>query len=98
MNFLGIRYLFFHPNILFCTTSRLVDEAVSKAKGGHYQIACAAAFEGVHNCPCDTGINHPNQYFEESRNVSARNSEGNTGMDIDPPSTPISRVFQGGRG
>lgn len=38
-----------------------VQEAVSKAQGGHYQLACAAAWEGAHGCSCDTGINHPNQ-------------------------------------
>ena len=38
-----------------------VSEVVNKAKGGHYQLACAAAFEGAHRCDCDTGINHPNQ-------------------------------------
>ena len=38
-----------------------VHEAVTKAKGGHFQLACAAAFEGAHHCDCDTGINHPNQ-------------------------------------
>lgn len=34
---------------------------MAKAKSGHYQLACAMAFEGVHGCACDTGINHPNQ-------------------------------------
>lgn len=32
------------------------------------QLACAATFEGVHGCQCD-GINHPNQYFEQSQKV-----------------------------
>lgn len=38
-----------------------VNEAVAKARGGHFQLACAAAWEGMHRCECDTGINHPNQ-------------------------------------
>jgi hypothetical protein len=37
------------------------EEAVAKARSGHYQLACHAVFEGRHGCPCDTGINHPNQ-------------------------------------
>lgn len=42
-----------------CDPSK-VDEVVGKAKGGHYQIACACAFEGTHNnAPLDSGINHP---------------------------------------
>ena len=35
--------------------------AATKARDGHYQLACAAAFEGSHGCECDSGINHPNQ-------------------------------------
>lgn len=47
-----------------------LEEAVSKARGGHFQLACGAAFAGAHNgCHCDTGINHPNQYYQESRKV-----------------------------
>lgn len=38
-----------------------IDEACSKAAAGHYQLACAAAWEGKHGCACETGINHPNQ-------------------------------------
>ena len=38
------------------------EEAAAKAKAGHYQLACAAAWEGQHGgCSCDSGINHPNQ-------------------------------------
>ena len=42
-------------------TSGKVEEAMNRAKGGHFQLACASAWEGVHRCHCDTGINHPNQ-------------------------------------
>lgn len=38
-----------------------IEEACNKAKAGHFQLACAAAWEGKHGCACDTGINHPNQ-------------------------------------
>lgn len=44
-----------------------IDQAVSKAKAGHYQLACATMWEGMHGCSCDSGINHPNQYYDESR-------------------------------
>ena len=50
-----------------------VQEAVSKAQGGHFQLACAAAWEGAHGCSCDTGINHPNQVYA-SRGVPLRAS------------------------
>lgn len=38
-----------------------VEEAVLKAAAGHFQLACASAWEGKHSCACDSGINHPNQ-------------------------------------
>ena len=44
-----------------CYHVPVVNEAVAKAKAGHFQLACAAAWEGQHSCSCDTGINHPNQ-------------------------------------
>ena len=41
---------------------QFVNEAVTKAKSGHFQLACAVTFEGQHGgCACETGINHPNQ-------------------------------------
>lgn len=40
---------------------RTVDEAVTKAKGHHYQLACTAVFQGQHSCICESGISHPNQ-------------------------------------
>jgi DNA primase large subunit len=52
------------------------EEAVGKARAGHFQLACAAAWEGKMGCACDTGINHPNQYYEESRKVLAPGEGG----------------------
>lgn len=46
----------------------IVNEAVAKAKAGHFQIACGITFEGQHaGCACDTGINHPNQVRIDSK-------------------------------
>lgn len=42
---------------------------MSLVKNGHYQIACTKYFEHAHLQPPTTTINHPNQYFEESRNL-----------------------------
>ncbi|KAG2428010.1 hypothetical protein HXX76_011996 [Chlamydomonas incerta] len=51
---------------------RKVEEAVAKARDGHYQLACAAAFEGVHRVPeMDVGISAPLQYYAESRRMCA---------------------------
>ncbi|GIL80523.1 hypothetical protein Vretimale_16045 [Volvox reticuliferus] len=49
---------------------RKIEEAVSKARDGHYQLACAAAFEGIHRVPeLDVGISAPLQYYAESRRI-----------------------------
>ncbi len=48
------------PSIPQVTPAK-VDEACAKAKAGHFQLACAAVWEGKHGCSCETGINHPNQ-------------------------------------
>ena len=40
-----------------------VQDAVAKARGGHFQLACMAAWEGAHGRMCDTGVNHPNQVW-----------------------------------
>ncbi|GLC39296.1 hypothetical protein PLESTB_001574700 [Pleodorina starrii] len=51
---------------------RKIEEAVSKARDGHYQLACASAFEGVHRVPeMDVGISAPLQYYAESRRICA---------------------------
>lgn len=52
-----------------------VETAVTKAGAGHYQLACAAVWEGKHGCACTSGITHPNQYYEESRRVLAEKQE-----------------------
>ena len=44
-----------------------VAEVLDKVRGKHYQLACGAAFAGVHGCECEAGVQHPNQYFSESR-------------------------------
>ena len=49
------------PALLAQVAPAKIEEACSKAKGGHYQLACAAVWEGKHGCACESGINHPNQ-------------------------------------
>ncbi|KAK3252142.1 hypothetical protein CYMTET_38547 [Cymbomonas tetramitiformis] len=49
--------------------NKAMDEVLDKVRNQHYQLACQSTFEGTHNCSCDVGINHPNQYFKESRKV-----------------------------
>ena len=35
------------------------DEVVAKSKAGHFQLACALAFEAIHHAPHEIGINRP---------------------------------------
>lgn len=51
---------------------RATEEALRKAREGHYQLACACAFEGMHKgAAADVGISQPLQYYAESRRVWA---------------------------
>ncbi|KOB78154.1 DNA primase large subunit [Operophtera brumata] len=46
-----------------------VNDIVDMAKKGHFQIACSRYFDAVHNSDLGLGINHPNQFFEESQKI-----------------------------
>lgn len=48
-------------------SAHVVADVMNKVKGQHYQLACGAVFEGVNGTACEAGIQHPNQYVEESR-------------------------------
>ncbi|KOM31527.1 hypothetical protein LR48_Vigan01g108200 [Vigna angularis] len=49
--------------------SRAMEDVIDKARNRHYQLACTLTFEALHGMPCDAGINHPNQYFSDSRKI-----------------------------
>jgi len=44
-----------------------VQDVVSYASKGHFQLACGRYFETVHETKLDEGITHPNAYFEYSQ-------------------------------
>ncbi|XP_039764600.1 DNA primase large subunit [Pararge aegeria] len=46
-----------------------VNDILDVTKKGHFQIACSKYFDTVHNTGLDLGINHPNQFFEESQKL-----------------------------
>ncbi|KAJ4884152.1 putative DNA primase large subunit [Raphanus sativus] len=50
-------------------SSRGMEDVMDKVRNKHYQLACTLTFEAVYGTSCDTGINHPNQYFEESQKI-----------------------------
>lgn len=43
-----------------------VEDIVDAATKGHFQIACGKYFQYTHGQENKNGINHPNQYFEDS--------------------------------
>ncbi|PON54961.1 DNA primase large subunit/archaeal [Trema orientale] len=49
--------------------SRGVEDVMDKVQNRHYQLACTLTFEAVHGSSCDSGINHPNQYFSDSQKI-----------------------------
>ncbi|KAF8100031.1 hypothetical protein N665_0232s0006 [Sinapis alba] len=50
-------------------SSRGMEDVMDKVRNKHYQLACTMTFEAVYGTSCDAGINHPNQYFEESQKI-----------------------------
>jgi len=67
-----------------------VNEIVDKAKGQHYQLACGMTFEATHEGKTiDAGVQHPNQYFSESRKALGY-SKGEEGEGIvSPEKVPV---------
>ncbi|KAJ7373806.1 hypothetical protein OS493_009128 [Desmophyllum pertusum] len=43
------------------------DEIMEFVKESHYQLACTRYYELTHGVTASSAINHPNQYFDESR-------------------------------
>ena len=51
-----------------------VKEIMEYVEKHHYQIACQKYFEWTHNkATVEGGVNHPNQYYEESQKVLSGN-------------------------
>lgn len=47
-----------------------MKEIMDLVEKHHFQIACQKYFEWTHgSMTVEGGVNHPNQYFEESRDV-----------------------------
>ncbi|XP_073277438.1 probable DNA primase large subunit [Primulina huaijiensis] len=49
--------------------NRAMEEVIDKVRNRHYQLACTLTFEAIHGELCDAGINHPNQYYSDSRKI-----------------------------
>ncbi|XP_064626555.1 DNA primase large subunit-like [Lineus longissimus] len=75
-----------------------VDQVIDLVKGGHYQVACARYFELTHiSEEQGLGINHPNQYFDESQRIlKGGKREVQSVQIVGTPKTP--RPSQGSQG
>ena len=49
--------------------SVVVQDIADLVSRQHYQIACQRYFEATHQTELDGGIQHPNQYFQESQKI-----------------------------
>lgn len=59
--------------------NRAVEDVMDKVRNRHYQLACTLTFEAVHGESCDQGINHPNQYYSDSKKImESRNNSKDT--------------------
>lgn len=57
-----------------------VSAVVARARQGHYQLACASTWEAVHGGKeLESGVNHPNQYFDASRRWAREEREKKEG-------------------
>jgi DNA primase large subunit len=48
-------------------------QVLELSKNNHYQLACAKVFELTHDVAAEEGINHPNQFYDLSRQCCSRN-------------------------
>lgn len=55
-------------------------------KDSHYQLACTRYYELTHGVMANSAINHPNQYFDESRQVTQKEQGGASTMGSATPS------------
>ncbi|CAG9464992.1 unnamed protein product [Pedinophyceae sp. YPF-701] len=68
-----------------------IEEAVQKAKDGHYQIACGKHFEGVHGVDVG-GIRHPNEFFDQAWALDHPDEADDPPANAAAPSTPAAAV------
>eukprot|EP00026_Physarum_polycephalum_P007912 Phypoly_transcript_07983.p1 GENE.Phypoly_transcript_07983~~Phypoly_transcript_07983.p1 ORF type:complete len:500 (+),score=82.21 Phypoly_transcript_07983:190-1500(+) len=74
-----------------CLSDGNINQVVSLAREGHFQLACARHFELLHPGATLLKLNHPNQYFVESQRYYAKTAiqkGGDTPMD--DSSSPVS--------
>lgn len=61
-----------------------VQEVISSCRKGQYTIACTKYFEITHRKTPKKGINNPNQYFDNSFEISSNSRNYSTKFKDDP--------------
>ena len=59
---------------------------------GWLQLACTLTFEAIHGSSCDSGVNHPNQYFSLSQKITQSKVSGRSVRSFFLSSDPETRV------
>lgn len=67
-----------------------VQEILNYSSKGHFQLACGKYFEIIHEKPLVAGINHPNQYFEQSQ-VLMGNRDTKKAAPVNPRKRPAGK-------
>ena len=47
----------------------MIQDIIDLVSRQHFQIACQRYFEATHSTELDGGIQHPNQYFQDSQKI-----------------------------
>lgn len=74
-----------------------VRDIVDKAKAQHYQLACGMTFEAVHGAQIESGVQHPNQYFQESRKALGFGDGEEDGAGSPEKAEPVTPGASGAR-
>ncbi|XP_077991437.1 DNA primase large subunit-like [Glandiceps talaboti] len=104
-DFHGCPFRHFDPNLLkqrlgsYGVSKEGITEIMGFVSGGHYQLACTKYFDLTHKLEdSGLGLNHPNQYFDESQKILNPTSHENKGdqsnsqKPMSQRSTPYSQI------
>lgn len=71
----------------------MIQDIVDLVSRQHFQIACQRYFEATHHAEVDGGIQHPNQYFQESQKIlNGDVKENRTASNKGANKVPTTRV------
>lgn len=77
--------------VAYGVASAVSTEIAELATKGHYQIACQKYWEATHRASLEMGVNHPNQYLEESRKLAALGPNAKPATTVSGPELQTKR-------